>query len=606
VVTAKRSFLVIALGLGTVASACSDTYETTEYRNPAESALTDDAPPPERGGDPSLTFKDSRSRTVNYSRRRFRFDVASFVDDDERTRASVLYPSHAAFFAAQKKGASIASVQMVGTYAKQLDDAIYAGIELEVQNARRDVVEPKRTILTGALAALLAHRGDAEDRAAAHLAAALRLGNAPAAIPADLEDDVAGLIEGFRRDLKRSKPIGFYTWSDDLRAIWEQDRFLQAALDPGPACALAEAIAGDDARQAQYERLTALYSRLTNPLRSSLVDRLGVDRAACLAKPPAAFLSTSRTSEETLFAKLYPNGAPASANLMQDLIEAIRRGDLDLTPKPEDGFYQHQSHALETLLVTDKSEERSKVAFTGRYKKRLQEAFATMLVQHRETHVKQTGLGQASASEPDIPLFSVEPLATVYVRHARSYVFLEKALEELYGPEFLDKTPAYDEHGERAETVRQTIGRARDLFYSLYLSSAFELGMSPLLDRFGDPERETWPSKIQAAYEWQKELASDPIAGADVRVVVPIAQIDASHLRYWAVIGVRTTLASYSFIDGATLEAPKPDDEWRVALPTEQFLEYTGSAVPPTREELRKICDENKTADAIRAALERL
>ncbi len=71
-------------------------------------------------------------------------------------------------------------------------------------------------------------------------------------------------------------------------------------------------------------------------------------------------------------------------------------------------------------------------------------------------------------------------------------------------------------------------------------------------------------------------------------------------------IGVRTTLASYSFIKGATLEAPNPDDELRVALPTEQFIEYTGSDTSPTRGELRKICDENKTADAIQAALEEL
>ncbi|MDF2696975.1 MAG: hypothetical protein K0S65_5358, partial [Labilithrix sp.] len=543
------------------------------------------------------------------SNRRFRFDVASFRDDNERTKATVLYPSHAAFFAERRaNGLSIPSVQTIATYAKQLDDAIYAGVELEVQYARLGAAPSKRTILTGALEALLTHRGAEEDSAAAHLASALRLGNSTAAIPADLEDDVATLMAQFRSDLARSKPIGFYTWSDDLRAIWVQDRFLQAPLDPGAACALAEAVARDDARKARYETLTALYSRLTNPLRSSLVARLGMDRTACLAEPPAAFLSTSRTAEETLFERLYPAGAPASANLMQDLIDAIRRGDLDLAPRSEDGFYQYQSHALETLLVTDKSEERSKVAFTGRYKKRLQEAFATMLVQHRETHVKQTGEGSATSSPParDVPDFSVEPLATVYVRHARSYVFLEKALEELYGPEFLDRTPTYDERGARGETVRQTIVRARDLFFNIYLTSAFELGMLPKLDKVGDPVPETWPSRLEAAYEWRRQLTSDPLASADVRVVVPIARIDGTHLRYWAVIGVRTTLASYSFIKGVSLKAPEPDDELRVALPTEQFLEYTASDAPPTRDELRKICDENKTAEAIQAALEKL
>ena len=64
---------------------------------------------------------------------------------------------------------------------------------------------------------------------------------------------------------------------------------------------------------------------------------------------------------------------------------------------PADGWYAYQLYALETLLVTDKSEERAKVGFTARYKKRMQEAFSTLLVQHRETHVKQTGAVRAGA-----------------------------------------------------------------------------------------------------------------------------------------------------------------------------------------------------------------
>jgi hypothetical protein len=42
-----------------------------------------------------------------------------------------------------------------------------------------------------------------------------------------------------------------------------------------------------------------------------------------------------------------------------------------------------------------------------------------------------------------------------------------------------------------------------------------------------------------------------------------------------------------------------------VPLPTEQFLEVVSSSAPPTREELRALCDQYRTPDAIRAALER-
>jgi hypothetical protein len=39
-------------------------------------------------------------------------------------------------------------------------------------------------------------------------------------------------------------------------------------------------------------------------------------------------------------------------------------------------------------------------------------------------------------------------------------------------------------------------------------------------------------------------------------------------------------------------------------LPTEQFIEVTSSATPMTREEFRALCDEKKTAEAIKTALE--
>ena len=76
--------------------------------------------------------------------------------------------------------------------------------------------------------------------------------------------------------------------------------------------------------------------------------------------------------------------------------------------------YAHKLYALETLLVTDQAEERAKVAFTARYKERLQEAFKTMYTQTRETHIKQLEigmLGSAAPGPPPVPHFRLEPLA---------------------------------------------------------------------------------------------------------------------------------------------------------------------------------------------------
>jgi hypothetical protein len=69
--------------------------------------------------------------------------------------------------------------------------------------------------------------------------------------------------------------------------------------------------------------------------------------------------------------------------------------------------------------------------------------------------------------------------------------------------------------------------------------------------------------------------------------------------------GVRTTIAGYSYIHGNDASPPPAEHQARVPLPTEQFLEVVSSANPLTREELRAICDQHKTPDAIRQAIER-
>lgn len=596
---------VTAVGLA-LAGCAAEEEETVELVNPLDSELLDDSAPAPTPYDESLTYEDRGGYQANHSTDRYRFDVAAYRDAAEQQRAEQLFPNHAEFLAAHH-AVAIPSVQTIGTYLKQIDDTIYAGVEAAVQEGLQPTVESKRAVLSGALAYLVDHRSASADEGLVHVAAALELGGDSPSVPADLQDEVQALEDEFLARTIEAKPIGFYTWSERLRQIWRQDRLLQRALpSPQGACALAEALAADADRRMRYEQLLELYARMTNPLRSTLADRLDVaTQADCSALGNAAFLSASRTPEVELFEQLYPNGVPADADLMGDLIEAIRQGTVDLAPQPEDGWYQHQLHALETLLVTDRSEERAKIAFMARYKKRLQEAFSTMLVQHRETHVKQADvLGEAAAYMPDLPNFRLEPLATVYVRHARSYVFLEAALDEVMGPAFLDDAVAVDAEGNTDESLRKRIGAARDLCYGLYLLSCQDIGLPYRLDSSGDPEPEQWNALADAADRWLLELERDDVAASDVRVMVPIAALGGGRAKYWAVLGVRATVAGYSYLHGDDVSPPAPADEARLWLPTEQFLEVESSATPLTRDEFRELCDQQRTAAAIQAALE--
>jgi hypothetical protein len=591
-----------------MAAACGPNGDEVSVEdNPIQPSLTDDTAPAETKFDPSLDHVGRYGQTENHSDERFRFDVAAYRDAAEQQRADVLYPSHASFLTTRPD--AIPSVQTIGTYVKQLDDTIYAGVERAVQDGLAPTIEPKRTVLSGALGYLVDHRSAAGDDAAAMVAAALALGGQEPSVPSDLATKVEQQKASFLASPAESKPFGFYTWSDELKRIWQQDRLLQRTLPSAESsCALAQAIAADASRRTRYVQLTQLYSRLTNPLRSSLVPMLDVAASpSCASMGPQSFLSASRTPEVTLFEKLYPDGVPASADLMEDLIKAIRAGTVNLAPQPGDGWYQHQLFALETLLVTDRSEERAKIAFMARYKKRLQEAFKTMLVQHRETHAKQAdSVGDMAAGPgvPPTPHFRLEPLATVYVRHARSYVFLEAALDAVLGAAALDAAVSVEAGGPVTETVRARIRRARDLFFGLYIVSCQDIGLKPSLGAAGDPEPARWDALARAADAWLIALAGDPVAKSDVRVIVPIAQLGDGRMKYWAVIGVRATLAGYSYIHGMDVSPPKPEDQARVWLPTEQFLEVQSSATPMTREEFRQLCDQKGSAEAIKSALE--
>ena len=64
---------------------------------------------------------------------------------------------------------------------------------------------------------------------------------------------IRSAVNEFDADALRSKPIGFYTWSGALSAIFRQDRMLQTELkgEAGIA-ALARAIHADKSARATY------------------------------------------------------------------------------------------------------------------------------------------------------------------------------------------------------------------------------------------------------------------------------------------------------------------------------------------------------------------
>ncbi len=562
----------------------------------------------------------------------------------------------------------IPSMETVNGAMKPLNDGVYAAVEYGVEQGIEDgatVVYPsKRRFLHDLLAALVAMAGAAPagrdalyEAAALDVGAGLLLAGEDPAMPADLLAGAAGLAAAFEEEPLFSRPIGFYAWDPVLGQVFLQDRFLQNTrveypdpLDPysdaevGKAAAMALAIQSDAGLMDRYEGYLALYPGLTNPFANHPVtsllpylageaslDEPALVRAAFLSDnpPPAlpsecqphfALFPSSASKETTYFeSKFCGAGAPTGTDYMQEWISAITEGLVDLAPGLDSGWYDYQTWALETLLLPDRGIESENLLLTAAYKQKLLDTFRSIMTQNRETHLKQLEMGtsrkSAEPEEIDVsPLLPVEPFPTFYLRFARAYRFLGTYLDAVLGPAFLDGTGRMFEDGTRSgASLREDLRSAAVLLYGLHLVAAGAAGSPPELLPEEMAEYGLEPCR-EAALLWIASWDTDPDVLRDPRVIVPVQRdMDRRVAIYWAVLGVKAVRARAEFVEGrepeivssghCTVRGFDPHDYWLLVEAFAQ-VELPLSTPPPTRDELRAVCDASDTVEEIVAALE--
>jgi len=314
-------------------------------------------------------------------------------------------------------------------------------------------------------------------------------------------------------------------------------------------------------------------------------------------------------------------GVPPNIDLMKELVRRIRSGEVDLKPKADSGWYDYQVYALETLLLPEKGPEKDKLFLTRAYKKRMLEAFKALVTKRRETHVRQLGTAEKAMSGPPPlqekvrPRLRVEPSPTYYLRTARAYAFLANVLEAELGKESLQRLHGLKQEGERAADLYAELIGMRDLFYGLYLVSVEDIGQKPALaaDEGVDPQR-----CYQAATEWLPKANADADLAVDTRVAVPLF-VDPNRgvTRVWLTLGVRLTRLDAAYARPPSLKPARAVGEWEAVkanqlegasylIAVDEFaeVELKGNRVL-SREELRAICDREKTKEAILDALRR-
>jgi hypothetical protein len=312
-------------------------------------------------------------------------------------------------------------------------------------------------------------------------------------------------------------------------------------------------------------------------------------------------------------------GLPPDADLMRELVKAIRKGDVTLTPGKESGWYDHQVHALETLLLPEKGPEHAKLLLTRSYKARMLEAFKALVTKRRETHSRTAKTAEAPTAmvrplATVAPRLRVEPCPSYFQRTARAYAFLANFLDATVGESALTSLHGLKEGGERPADLYTELAAMRDLFYGLYLLSCEDIGLRP---QFLDDEPVDRDRCEKAAADWLARAREDPDLAADTRVSVPVLiDTDRDVTRLWATLGVRLARLDASYARPPSARPKDGGGDWKpienhtlagasYLIPVDEFaeVELRGRRVL-NRKELREVCDAHKIREAIVKALQ--
>ncbi len=593
------------------------TIERTDVRQPPPPTivLTDDDPSTHRPEfDPERI--DSRpigEWQVNASAAVIRID-SPMIRGDFEPELLRLYPSYAAAVAGNRSQGRIVlpSANLIDGVGKQIDDGLYAAIE-------RAMLRDEAGNLAGTIAWVrrVQEALPSDSLARAYLQGARELAGDPPTDDPALRAATDRHLQRFER-APLSTPAGFYTWNEELERCWRAFRYLQTALEEElePVAREIAAVLATNAELAdQAADIHGFYSLLSNPGTDLTPnDLIGADDeslkeiATRLNRTPAVTILPRSTSRETeLFERLFPLGVPEGVDMMSELIGRIRSGEVDLTPAADEGWYQHQAFALETLLDADRAQEADKLVLTAAYKRRLIEAFKALITKRRETHMRSLKTAEAMAAAPPppesiAPRLRLEPAATYYLRTARAYRFVELLLASQLGDEALGRLKGLSADGERERSLRDELAAIVERSYGFYLVSCEDIGMAPAL---AADEGVDLAGAKQAALDWLENWQSDADLAIDTRVVVPV-YVDpfAGKMRLWGTIGIRMAKLDASYVVGPKIRPADGSGDWidveryqldgaDYLIPVDEFVEfeYPGTQIP-TRDRFRAICDE--------------
>ncbi len=496
--------------------------------------------------------------------------------------------------------------------AKQFDDGLYAAVEEALQggpDGKRDLLRRLRDRLTAA---------GARDAGTEVIEAAARLGAAPGPTPTGIEPAVVRRLAAFEADPRRSKPLGFYPWTHQLKQVFRQDRMLQTELAVAEAKSVVEALRADPVALATYLRMLRCYERLTNPYAYRDLRALLEPAAGPPSDEPVYVLPPSRAHETELVKRLYADRPiPEGFDLMDLLVKEVQAGRISLAPTPTSGWYDRQTWSFEPLLRPEATPEGPHLALGTRYRAYLVELFKGLLALTRETHVKQLEhpmCGATMCMPEQVPAYvqlplTVEPLPTHYARRADAYAFVRAVLVDTFGPATVATLHRLTVDGPLSMDLAAELAFMEDLFRGAAEVSRAEIGAP---DSGTGPEAE---SSRETYCRWAAAIAADRDLTTDARMMVPVFyDVKRKKSKVWVFLGwTRQTLTAEIATPPRLVSTRKLAElpRWNGHV----YFQVRGGAIHSPvvaevyvtelldREQLRRRCDEGKTRSAILASL---
>jgi hypothetical protein len=534
------------------------------------------------------------------------------ADHDPVWKRTALNPTLASLLKRMSSGRFV-SASMLAFKAKQFDDGLYAAVDLAAQHGVGEY--PGKISLLTELTGMLA-RGDLQGEMSAVVFAAARLGGIPVEQPAMMEANVAQHIERFLADESESKVLGFYTWTQELKQIFQQDRMLGCKVSDRHAVhQVARALQECGSAHATYVDYLNLISRLTNPL-------AGEDLRCLDDTGPWSFFPPSRAYETDLAKQLYGSAPiPERFSLVQEMVQRICDGRLSLRPTEKSGWYDYQTWALEPLVVPEKMPEAAKLKFSEEYRQHLVELFKGVIALTRETHIKQleeAEVGAALGPEPPrkeiyvSPQLSLEPLAAFYGRRAIAYAFIREVLGDTFGSDGLKKIRRMTPHGPVELPLEDELEQMVALFRGAHGCVNRQLALPPT-DAL--PQLPDLGATISTFQDWPSGVDNDIDLGRDPRVMVPIFyDVERKKTKVWVVLGWAKRPLTISYVTPPTVQVRDKNGR---AADKEVDIKFSGqhefAAYPISaevyvsrlwnREEFQKHCDRHGTREEILANL---